>query len=177
LFILLALAMRNILLINTYRKAFIIAFFIVCIIASCQSGNTPITPEQSETVKTNVQQFADSIAISVTHDGPIAWLKYFNDSPDFFMISDGQMVFPDHEAADKFIKTSLIKIITGINLKWNNTRIDPLTPDMALIASGFHEDLTDNKGLITKFDGYFTAIAQKTTKGWRLRDAHWSIKH
>jgi len=93
------------------------------------------------------------------------------------MISDGQMVFPNHEAAEKFIKTTLVKTITKINLKWNNTRIDPLTPDMALMASGFHEDLTDNKDVITKCDGYFTALVQKTGKGWQLRDAHWSIKH
>ncbi len=156
-------------------KKLIISFLFIA--TSCNSTNRDLVAGQQAKIKADVQQFADSIASGVTHDGPIAWLKYFNDSPDFFMISDGQMVFPDHNAADKFIKTTLVKTIMRINLKWSDTRIDPLAPDMALIASGFHEDLTDSKGIITKFDGYFTAVAQKTTKGWLLRNAHWSIKH
>ena len=155
----------------------VLAFAMMVLMASCKSGNQDIVAEQQAKVKTGVTQFADSIATNITRDGPIAWLKYFNDSPTFFMASDGQLVFNSHDAADKFIKTTLIKAITKINLKWSNLRIDPLTPDIAMMAANFHEDLTDNTDKTTPCDGYFTAVAQQTGKGWQLRNAHWSIKH
>ena len=150
---------------------------VICLAISCGQANQTLVAEQQIKVKTTVQHFADSIAADVTKDGPIAWLKYFNDSPDFFMISDGQMVFKDYAAADRFIKTTLMRTVAKIALKWNDTRIDPLAPDMAAIATGFHEDITDNRGKIISYDGYFTAIAQKNVNGWQLRNAHWSIKH
>lgn len=161
-----------------HRKTFIAVFFIIGIIASCKPDKAhPITPEQSATVKTNITQLADSIAFNITKNGPIAWLKYFDHSPAFFMVSDGQLVFPDQQAADKFITGTLVKGISKIDLSWNNLRVDVLSPDMALMAAGFHEDITDSKGITTQYNGYFTGIAQQTNKGWQLRDAHWSIKH
>ncbi len=145
--------------------------------SACNNANQTVVAGQQAKVKAGVQQLADSIAADITRDGPIAWLKYFEDSPEFFMASDGQLVFADHQTADKFITGTLIKNISKINLNWNSMRIDALSPEFAQIASGFHEDLTDSKGKITSFDGYFTAIAQQTPKGWMLRNAHWSIKH
>ena len=150
---------------------------VICLIASCEQAGKSLVTEQQIKVKTAVQHLTDSIAADITRDGPIAWLKYFNDSPDFFMIADGQMVFKDYTAADKFIKTTLIKTIAKIDLKWSDTRIDALAPGMAVIASGFHESITDRQGKTTPYDGYFTAMAQQTAGGWRLRNAHWSIKH
>ncbi|OCX50910.1 hypothetical protein BEL04_19500 [Mucilaginibacter sp. PPCGB 2223] len=148
-----------------------------CLMVSCNSANQTLVAEQQAKVRTEVQQFADSIATGITKNGPMAWLKYFGDSPGFFMASDGQLVFRDRLAAEQFITGTLVKTISRIDLQWNNIRVDPLSPDIAVIAAGFHEDLTDNKGKLTGYGGYFTGVAQKTDKGWQLRDAHWSIKH
>lgn len=150
---------------------------IICLIAACEQAGRSLITEQQIKVKTAVQHFTDSIAADVSKDGPIAWLKYFNDSPDFFMISDGQMVFNNYAAADRFIKTTLVRTMAKIDLKWNDTRIDALAPGMAVIASGFNENITDNQGKTTLYAGYFTAVAQQTAGGWRLRNVHWSIKH
>ncbi|WP_448700988.1 hypothetical protein ACFGVR_02800 [Mucilaginibacter sp. AW1-3] len=157
-----------------------ISFAIVlgtCLIMACNQANQSLVVEQQAKVKTAVQQFADTIATNITKSGPIAWLKYFDHSDTFFMASDGQLVFRDHEAAEQFITGTLVKSISKINLQWNNLRVDPLTPGLAVMAAGFHEDLTDSQGNVTGYNGYFTAVAQKTDKGWQLRDAHWSIKH
>jgi FlaG/FlaF family flagellin (archaellin) len=159
------------------RTIVIGAILIAGIVSACNSSTQSLVTGQQAKVKTAVQQFADSIATGVTHDGPIAWLKYFDHSPAFFMASDGQLVFPDQQAADKFITGTLVKSISKINLSWTNLRVDALTPEMGLIAAGFHEDITDSKGNTTSYNGYFTGIAQQTNKGWQLRDAHWSIKH
>lgn len=93
------------------------------------------------------------------------------------MVSDGQLIFPDHDTAETVIKNKLVKTISAIKLTWSDLRVDPFTDKLAGIAAGFHEDITDTKGITTPVTGYFTAIAQKTTNGWQLRNAHWSIKH
>ena len=157
-----------------FSVVFLLSIYLVM---SCNSANQNLVTEQQAKVKTEVKQFADSIAVNVSKNGPIAWLKYFNDSPEFFMASDGQLVFRDHAAAQQFITGTLVKTINKINLRWNNVRIDALTPGLAVIGAGFHEDLTDNQGKTTPYNGYFTGVAQKGDKGWQLRDAHWSLKH
>jgi len=157
-----------------FSFALLLSIFLVM---SCNSASQNLVAEQQNKVKTEVKQFTDSIATNVSKDGPIAWLKYFNDSPGFFMASDGQLVFPDHAAAQQFITGTLVKTISKINLRWYNLRIDALTPGLAAIGAGFHEDLTDNQGKTSPYNGYFTGVAQKRDKGWQLRDAHWSLKH
>jgi hypothetical protein len=179
----------------------IITAFIVCGFISCQPaghgpgagqadpnaaqaspGATPAAQPNSGTsgaisVKDSAGAMAAAIARDISKDGPMAWLRYFDDASPFFMASDGQLVFPDHQAASKFISEVLVRQIRHIDLKWNNLRIDSLTTGMALIASDFHEDITDSTGKSIAFDGYFTGIAQQTPGAWKLRDAHWSIKH
>jgi len=169
----------------------IVAAFIVCGLLSCQpaghgpdagQANPPAAQANSGareaiSVKDSVGQLAAAIARDISKDGPSAWLRYFDDAPPFFMASDGQLVFPDHQAAGKFISGVLVRQIRHIDLKWNNLRIDSLTPGMALMASDFHEDITDSTGKTIASDGYFTGIAQQTPGAWKLRNAHWSIKH
>jgi hypothetical protein len=118
---------------------------------------------------------AESIEKNVSQQGPVAWLRYFENTPDFFMASGGQLVFPNIDTATNFINTILIKSISKIELHWSNIRIDPLTPDLAGISAAFHEDITDAAGKKTPQDGYFTAIVHHTTQGWKLRNAHWSL--
>jgi len=94
-------------------------------------------------VKDNVQFMAVSITKDISHEGPIAWLGYFENTPDFFMVSDGQLVFPNIDSATNFINNTLIKVMPRIQLRWNNVRIDPLTINLASISAVFHEDITD----------------------------------
>ena len=177
---------------NAIGSKFAFAIFIACVLISCQpadhnpaaaaqvshdAGQTDPGAPQSSAVKDGVGQMAAAIARDVSSDGPVAWLRYFADTTAFFMASDGQLVFPDHSSSVKFINEVLVKQIRHIHLKWNNLRIDSLTPVMALMGSDFHEDLTYSTGKTVLTEGYFTGIAQQGPKGWQLRNAHWSIKH
>jgi hypothetical protein len=60
-----------------------------------------------------------SVARSVTQDGPLAWIKYFDSSPASFMAVNGQMAFPNADAAKdgtrKFAQT-----IRQIELNWGD---------------------------------------------------------
>ncbi len=157
--------------------ALALLFFIGSMASCIVSTDDGLDAQQAAKVTDRVKQMAGSIAQDISKDGPAAWLKYFDNTPAFFMASDGQLAFADHNAAEQFINGTLVKTITHINLKWGEVRVDPLTEQMGLMACTFHEDLTDVQGKTTPCNGYFTAIAQETKDGWKLRDAHWSIKH
>jgi hypothetical protein len=153
-----------------------IMFLIVNLLFSCKQVPASFTSTNAIAVKDSVLKLADSSAHDITAKGPIAWVNYFEDSPGFFMASDGVIAFPDYHAADTFIKNTLVKQFPRISLKWSNIRVDVYTSQIAVMGADFHEDLTDANGKITSFDGYFTATAHQAAKGWKYRDVHWSIK-
>jgi hypothetical protein len=141
---------------------------------SCGQNNNTLTDAQSQEVRDSVLKLADMTAKGISTKGPIAWLDYFEDSPGFFMASDGSLALPDYKTAASFIKTRVVKAMPKITLKWSAIRVDPLTSQIAVMAAGFHEDVTDPTGKLTPYDGYFTALVNKTAKGWKFRDEHWS---
>jgi len=145
---------------------------------SCQSKQQDLndTNIDSAVVKDSVTALTVNIAHDLAAKGPVAWLNYFQDSPDFFMANEGQLALHNYQSAKAFIQDTLVKSISKINLRWSHTHIDPLAQNIAAIGSDFHEDITFAWGETTPFDGYFTGVAIKTPKGWKLRNAHWSIK-
>jgi hypothetical protein len=152
-----------------------ICFCLIFIFTSCNNTTKSLTQKQYAGVKDSVQQMVELIARDVSQDGPIAWLRYFENTPGFFMANNGLLVFPNNDSATVFIKNIVVKQIRKIELQWSNTRIDPLTPRFASFAANWHENITDFSGNATSYSGYFTGIAEKTSSGWQLRNAHWSV--
>ncbi len=168
----------NIISKNTALKYIILVAFYGCFITSCSINNTAtITATQVSAVKDSTTNLMGSIARDISHDGPIAWLKYFEKSPGFFMASDGQIAFANNDSATAFVQNVLVKNIKQIELQWSNIHVDVLTPTLASIGANFHEELTDFSAKTLPFDGYFTAVAEQTPTGWQLRNLHWSIAH
>ncbi len=155
-------------------KYFVLLGFIFFLISSCSNNTESFTQKARSLVQDSVQIMAEAIAKNISGEGPAAWLRYFDNTPDFFMASDGQLVFPNIDTATNFINNILIKIMPKIQLRWSNIRIDPLTPKLASISAVYHEDITDSTGKTTPHDGYFTGIALQTSRGWKLHNAHWS---
>jgi len=148
-----------------------------CVSASCHTeSNTVFTPAQAVTVRDSAMGLMHSIENNITHYGPIAWLRYFENTPAFFMASDGAIAFANNDSATNFIQKTLVKNISQIKLQWNDIRIDALTPALAGVAAGFHETLTSSSGKAMAADGYFTGIAERSPQGWQLRNLHWSLK-
>ena len=156
------------------KLLFVSALFILTVTFSCNNNAEELTSRQVDLIRDSVQKMAESIANDVSTEGPIAWVKYFEDVPDFFMASDGKLQFPTGDSAQKFIKNTLVKNISNIRLKWSSIRIEPYTLKLANLACDFHEDITDFNGKTISEDGYFTGIAEETLQGWKLRNAHWS---
>jgi hypothetical protein len=156
------------------RYKYLVAIYFTCIISACDNNTASFTVKQRALVKDSVQLMADSIAKNISREGPVAWLKYFENTPDFFMASDGQLVFPNIDTAKNFINNILIRVMPKIELRWTDIRVDPLTTSLAGISAVYHEDITDPAGKTTAHDGYFTGIACQTPQGWKLHNAHWS---
>ena len=135
-----------------------------------------MTPGEVIMVKQNVTQIMNKIASNLSKHGPVAWLSYFQKTSDFFIVSDGGLAFATGDFARRFINQTLSKQLRSIVLQWSNTRIGPLTQHLAAVGSAWEEEITDFSNYTMQFDGYFTAIAEKTAQGWRIRNVHWSIK-
>jgi len=147
-------------------------FLLIC---SCQNNTDSLTTAQRSIVMDSVQLMVDSIAKAISHEGPIAWIRYFENSSNFYMASDGQLAFTNNDSMANFLKNTYTKIVSKIELSWIHVRIDPFTSKIAGVAAIFHEDITDFAGRKTPSDGYFTGIAHQTSQGWQLLNAHWSI--
>ena len=122
----------------------------------------------------SIRTFMQTVARDVTHDGPTAWLKYFDDSPAFFMAVNGAMVFPNpavaRDGTQKFAET-----IQHIELKWgDDLRVDPLTAEIAVVGATWHEVQIDKAGHRVEESGYFTGVVERKQSQWKFRDAHWS---
>jgi len=143
----------------------------------CNCGQKQLSNKQVAVVKNNVLKFTNNISKDVSTKGPVAWLSYFENSQDFFMASDGQIVFHNYLSAQKFIQDTLVKNISNIKLQWGNMRINVLSVRAATIGSDFHEDITMAAAKnVVPIDGYFTGTAVLDGNNWKLRNLHWSIK-
>ncbi len=148
---------------------------ILCFIISCSNKKGPVTGGQLSEVKDSVMAMTKAIARDVSHDGPVVWLQYFENIPDFYMTSGGRMAFSNIDSITNFLNNTFIKKVSKIDLQWNNIRVDPLSDVLADIGADYQESITDREGKTASSDGYFTALAEKTTKGWKLRNLNWSI--
>jgi len=151
------------------------------VLAGCGLGfdvptdSAALTAAQKAAVEQELRQFAATVSRDVTQQGPAAWEKHFADSPAFFMASEGKLVFPSRKAATQAIG-ELTRTIQHIELTWgDDLRVDPLTPEFAVVASSWHEVQADKEGHQTTEGGFFTGLAERHNGHWQFRNAHWSV--
>jgi hypothetical protein len=139
------------------------------------SESRSLTPATAVSVEDGVRGFMQAVSHDITLYGPAAWRKQFADSPSFFMAADGQMVFPNSATATQGIH-DLALDIKQIDLVWgNDLRVDPLNPDLAVVAATYHELRVKTSGLRVEDAGFFTGIVEYQDGRWQLRDCHWSV--
>jgi len=151
-------------------------FLLVISIISCNKPGQSFDVTESNLVKDTVTNMVLNVEKDISISGPAAWLNYFENSPHFFMATDGNLVFKDYQSAKAFILNTLVKSIPHIKLRWDHIRVEPFSDNIASIGADFQEELTSNAGKTVFFTGYFTATAHKTNVGWKLINVHWSIK-
>ena len=142
--------------------------------AACGSNTSSLTPDRAATVEREVKAYAGTVAQDITREGPGAWRRHFEDSPAFFMASGGLLVFPNSAAATAAIQ-DLIHTLPHVELTWGqDLRVDPLTPDLAVMAATYHEVQVNDKGITNNETGFFTGTAERKDGQWKFRNAHWS---
>ena len=138
------------------------------------SQSHSVSPGEAVAVERAVRAFMQTVSHSVTQNGPVAWIEYFDTSPAFFMAVNGQMVFPNAAAAQdgtrKFAET-----IRQIELNWgDDLRVDPLTNEFAIVAVSWREVQVDTAGHSITETGFLTGLAEYREGHWQFRNAHWS---
>jgi hypothetical protein len=164
-------------LLRPLRIRFLLLAIVFSACVPCGSGAShshSVTSDEGVAVERSVRAFMQTVSQSVTQDGPLAWIGYFDASPAFFMAVNGQMVFPNADAAQdgtrKFAQT-----IRRIELKWgDDLRVDPITSDFAIVAASWREIQVDTAGHNVTETGYFTGLAEYRKGHWQFRNAHWS---
>lgn len=133
-----------------------------------------LSGSNTASVEAAVRNFMAGAARDVTQEGPLAWSKYFEDSPAFFMAVNGQMAFPNGTAAKDGIRNVAV-ILKHVELEWgDDLRIDPVGPGLAITAASWREKQIDSAGHQTEESGFFTGLAEFRDGRWQFRNAHWS---
>jgi len=124
-------------------------------------------------VEEEVRRMASDLSRDLGREGPSAWLRYFEPTEEFFMVSDGALKFDGYASAERYLGEFAPGVV-GMELTWQDLRIDPLSPDLAVLAASYQELIDETSGSQLAFGGYVTALAVRTPEGWRLRHLHWS---
>jgi hypothetical protein len=160
-----------------WRSTLLLAAFASAGCSARTSGSAELqslTPASDATIDESARTFMHTVAHDVTQDGPLAWLKFFDTGPWFFMAVNGQLAFPN-DAAAKEGTQNFARTINRIDLTWgNDLRVDPLTAELAVVAASWREIQVDKAGHRIEEAGYFTGLVEYRDGHWRFRDAHWS---
>lgn len=154
------------------------ACLIVAITAatSCRSTSPPVAnPAPTNPITQGAIEFMNGVAVGVSRDGPIAWKRYFAAEPDFYMISEGRLVFDGGDNAHKSID-DLTRTVERIELRWGEPiRVDPVTSTRVLISAAYYERIVMRSGTTTDEQGWMTGLAEPGPEGWRFLNLHWSV--
>ena len=145
------------------------------LLGGCSSDPQRLTDTRREEIQKEVRAFAKDVEHGVTQEGPTAWRRYFSESPEFFMASEGRLAFSNGESAIAAIP-DLAHAIKRIELQWGEEmRVDPLAPNLAMMATPYHEVRTGATGSRVNDAGYFTGVTEFKGGHWQFRNAHWSV--
>jgi hypothetical protein len=138
------------------------------------TGTDAPAAQPRSTEADSVRAFVHAVAQDVSREGPAAWRREFAEGPEFFMASDGQLVFADGPAAARGIEV-LTNTLPKIALHFGeDLRVDVLTAQFAVVGCSYSEVQTDAQGQQHTDRGYFTGLAELRDGRWRFRSAHWS---
>jgi len=150
-------------------------FAAALLLTTVACGGRRVESSDLAAVEQSVRAYAQAVAHDITQEGPAAWRRHFADSPSFFMASEGRLVFPNSASATAAIQ-ELARTMKSIELRWgDDLRVDPLTPDLAVVAASWHEVQVSTDGHRVEESGFFTGIAEHRDGRWQFRNVHWSV--
>ncbi len=159
-----------------YHQIFFSLTAIIVILFGCQPAPQEKKKEREnlQPVKTLIEQTVQNMAYDVRAEGPHAFTGYFEHSPQFSMITNGQLIFPDYKTAEQVIERQWATSVVKLSLRWKQVKVEPINSEFAYVKAAYTDSSTLNTGRKIFRAGYFTGLAHLTDKGWRIRTAHWS---
>ena len=135
------------------------------------------SPDQSVDLlkerQAEVKEFSETLIKDLHDIGPSGWLLHFDPSEEFYMASDGNLVFPDADSATVFVN-QLSETLDIIDLELLDLRQDHHSSGFVSIASPYEESITDKQGSVILFGGFVTMLLIKNGDEWKIRNLHWS---
>lgn len=147
---------------------------IISVLLGCQPPPQEKKQENLQSAKTMVESTMQNMAYDVRAEGPYAFIGYFEHSPQFSMITNGQLVFPNYKTAEQVIEQKWATSVVKFSLRWKQIKVELINNEFAHVEAGYTDSTTLNTGRKIFRAGYFTGLAHFTNKGWRIRTAHWS---
>lgn len=114
-----------------------------------------------------------SVPAALAADGPTAWLPFFEETPSFFMASDGAMAFADRPSAEGFL-ADFGRQVAAMSLEWDEPRFEHLDGDVVAVTASYREDITLNDGTVSSFGGRVSGVIRRREGSWRFQHLHWS---
>lgn len=137
------------------------------------SNRRPGGAEASEPPAETAEAYFASIPATLAVRGPEAWLTFFEETPAFFMASDGMTAFADRADAEAFLAEFAPRVET-LSLRWIEPRFEVLAPDVVAVVSAYDEEITMVDGTVSTFGGQVSGVLRRTAGAWRLQHLHWS---
>lgn len=127
-------------------------------------------------MKDSILSMTESLTNDLARKGAIAWVDYFENTPHFNMIVQGQKQFPDYQTFSQAAAGGFLSRFGKPVLRFTSLQVDSLSDQTAAIVSAYRETLTDSTGSPIQVEGYLTALLDQTSSGWKWRSLHWSMK-
>ena len=105
-----------------WRSILLLAAFASAGCSARTSGSAELqslTPASAANIDESARTFMHTVAHDVTQEGPLAWLRFFDTGPGFFMAVNGQLAFPNAAAAEEGTQ-NFARAINRIDLRWGD---------------------------------------------------------
>ena len=115
----------------------------------------------------------ESVPGALASGGPAAWLDLFEETPSFFMASDGAITFADRPSAAAFLG-DFSQQVTAMRLAWHEPRFEHLAGDIVVVTASYDESLTMADGTASSFGGRVSGVIRRQGGAWGFQHLHWS---
>lgn len=128
--------------------------------------NGNLSPQDSATVKKDVEQTLSAMADSLHSRGLTGWLTFMHVSPEFYWEFHGTRSSYDSLAAYEARESPRFESIV---LAWDSIRVEPTALDEATVYAHFVEVMVDTTGQHTTFTGSVRGTAVNVSGRWKFQ--------
>ena len=135
--------------------------------------STALSKDHAAAIRDSVAAFLSAWSEGA---GPGEWDRLgerYADDPDFVWLEDGQVRYASAEGVRSAFE-GLRQGFVGVRTEFDDPRITPLAPGVAVVATRFHTTLRRDEGAPVRYGGAMTMTVLDTEDGWKVLQGHTS---